>query len=215
MELVKDKIYYHIQRIPEWNVGETYFMGLEKNKYCGFFDLYGHNFEDPVTKQLFHPNKAADFLIEYFNTGEKNKETSKVFSYDIPFTIKSLRDVIWNYSRFLREMLFEEIRIQFFPDYPSRQRGCWVISDENDILYWIKTLGASKESAVFKVSLTGKIHEANHISLKLSTNSFNSIRKQAFNYWMTTETVQSDIGNECIFEGYIKVIDKIPIGNFM
>ncbi len=215
MELIKEKTYYHIQRYPSWKKGQVYFFGLEKNHYCNFFDIYGHNFEDPITKKIFHPNIAAEYLIEYFETGRKDEESLDIFSYDIPFTIRALRDVIWNYSRYLRELLFEEVRLDFFPNYPSRQKGIWVISNKRDIPYWIKTIGAGKESAVFEVLLTGKIHEANHESIKLTTNSFNGIRRQAFKYWMTEKIFDSNIGNECIFEGTVIVKDVIPISIFL
>ncbi|MDR1551928.1 MAG: hypothetical protein LBS69_00490 [Prevotellaceae bacterium] len=51
MELVKDKTLYHIQKEPFWKVGETHFVGLQKNYFLEFFDVNGHNFEDPVTKK--------------------------------------------------------------------------------------------------------------------------------------------------------------------
>jgi hypothetical protein len=85
------------------------------------------------------------------------------------------------------------------------------MSDKDDIPYWIKTLGANKNSLVFEVMLTGKIHEANHWDIRLTTNSFNGIRKQAFNYWMTDKVTKSEIGNECIFEGFVFVKRIIPL----
>lgn len=214
MELIKDKTYYHIQRFPTWEKGQVYFIGLEKNNYCSFFDVYGHNFEDPVTKKVYNPSVAAEHFIEYFETGKKKKETLSSYSYDITFIIRALRDAILNYSRYLRELLFEEVRLNFFPNYPSRQRGIWVISDKDDIPYWIRTIGANQESSVFEVLLTGKIHEANHKSIKLTTNSFNGIRKQAFSYWMTEKVSKSDIGNECIFEGTVVVKKAFPVSMF-
>ncbi|MDR2027523.1 MAG: DUF2441 domain-containing protein, partial [Prevotellaceae bacterium] len=211
MELVKDKTFYHIQKEPSWKVGETHFAGLNKNYYLDFFDENGHNFEDPVTKKIMHPNKVAEFLIEYLQTGHKDEDIINDYSYNTIFTLRVLNDIIWNYSRYILELLYEEIRRDFFPSYPSRTRGIWVMSDKNDIPYWIKTLGANKDSSIFEVVLTGKIHEANHWDIRLTTNSFNGIRKQAFNYWMTDKVTKSEIGNECIFEGFVFVKRIIPL----
>ncbi|MDR0680419.1 MAG: hypothetical protein LBG15_01000 [Dysgonamonadaceae bacterium] len=76
MELVKDKTFYHIQKELSWKVGETHFVGLNKNYYLDFFDENGHNFEDPITKKIMHPNKVAEFLIEYLQTGHKDEDTT-------------------------------------------------------------------------------------------------------------------------------------------
>jgi hypothetical protein len=215
MELIKDKTFYHIQKKPSWKVGETHFVGLNKNYYLDFFDKNGHNFEDPVTKKIMHPNKTAEFLIEYLQTGHKDKDIINDYSYDTIFTVRVLNDIIRNYSRYILELLYEEIRKDYFPSYPSRTRGIWVMSDKDDIPYWIKTLGANKDSLVFEVMLTGKIHEANHWDIRLTTNSFNGIRKQAFKYWMTDKVTKSEIGNECIFEGFVFVKRIIPLEEFL
>jgi len=211
MEIVKNQPFYHIQRNRTWNVGQTYFIGQEKNNYCKYFDLYAHNYEDKKSGIPFHPNLIADSMLEYLETGEKNPTIAPYFSFDSSETIRLLRDIIWNYSRYLREALFEEVRQEFFPSYPSRQKGAWVISKKEHIPYWLKTLGASSDSVVFEVELSGKIHEANHSHIKLTTNSFNGIRQQSFTYWMAEKGLQDYIGDECIFEGFLKVKSIIPI----
>jgi hypothetical protein len=217
MKLVHNKIYYHIQVVKTWNIGEEHFVGLSKNNYCSYFDTNGHNYQDKQSGMLLSPNQVADYVLDYLRTGEKNSDIEGSFSYDIEVILILLNDIVRNYSRYIREYLFEEVRQEFFPNYPSRQKGIWVISNIEHILYWLKTLGANKDSIVFEVELSGKIHEANHASIKLTTNSFNGIRKQAFKYWLGDDNMRThnQIGNECIFEGFVKVKNIIPIENFI
>jgi hypothetical protein len=216
MDLVYKKTYYHIQREKTWNIGEEYFVGNEKNHYCSFFDLYGQNYQDENSGVLFHPNEVADYILDYLITGKKNDEIARTFSYDTIAIVRLLKDIIWNNARYIREMVFEEVRQEFFPSYPSRQRGIWVISEKKYVPYWYKTLGMNRDSVVFELALTGKIHEANHASIKLTTNSINFIRKQAFKYWIGDDIiVNKEIGYECIFEGFVFVKRIIPLEEFL
>jgi len=216
MELISKKTYYHIQRKQIWNVGESHFIGNEVNNYFNYFDKNGHNYEDKHSGKLFNPNYIADCMLQYIETGYKDPSVSPFFSYDSAETIRLLRDIIWNYSRYLREILFEEVRQEFFPSYPSRKKGIWVISKKEHIPYWIKTIGATTDdSVVFEVELSGKIHEANHTHIKLTTNSFNGIRQQAFRYWMTEDWNSNQIGDECIFEGFLKVNNMVHVKDLL
>ena len=209
MELVHKKTYYHIQREKIWNTGEEHFVGGEKNRYCSFFDLYGQNYQDANSGALFPPIEVADYILNYLGTGEKNAETARIFSYDTIAVVRLLRDIIGNYTRYVRETIFEEVRREFFPSYPSRQKGMWVISDEKYVPYWYKTLGMNRDSVIFELELTGKIHEANHASIRLTTNSINFVRKQAFKYWIGDDIiVNKEIGYECIFEGFVKATSE-------
>ena len=67
----------------------------------------------------------------------------------------------------------------------------------------------------FKVELSGKIHEANHTHIKLTTNSFNGIRQQAFRYWMAEDWNSNQIGDECIFEGFLKVNNMVYVKDLL
>ena len=214
MEYINKKIYYHLQRRKMWNVGDIRFVGQETNYYNAYFDHNAHNYEDPVTHEVIPLLDMVLYLEYYLNNGQKLNQS---YSCDIISSIKCIRNVLFNYARFFREHLFEEVRAKSFPDYPSRKTGLSVISDKSDIPYWIKTLGISVSSGILlELSLTGKIHEASHESIKLNTNSFNGIRHQGLKYWMEN-IVNKDpfVGNECIFEGVAEVIKQTPVKDFL
>lgn len=216
MEIVKNKTYYHIQRQRRWELGQKHFIGLHENEYCAFFNDNAHNYEDKNTHKVFSLPAIMEAMVNYLETGEKDPQIEPYFSFDPLNTIKLMRKVIMNYSRYIREFLFEEVRKEHFPTYPSRKNGIWVISKREHIAYWINTLGVDEKGVVYEVELTGKIHEANHMSIKLTTNSFNGIRQQAYKYWLTdsSELVESKIGDECIFEGFLTVKNIHDINEF-
>lgn len=216
MEIVKNKIYYHVQRERRWELGQKHFIGLCENEYCAFFNDNAHNYEDKNTHKVFSLPAVMETMVHYLETGEKDSQFVPYFSFDPLDTIKLMRKVIMNYSRYIREFIFEEVRKEHFPIYPSRKNGMWVISKREHVAYWIKTLGVDEKSVVYEVELTGKIHEANHMNIKLTTNSFNGIRQQAYQYWLTdpSDIVESKIGDECIFEGLLMVKNIHNINKF-
>ncbi|MDR0602768.1 MAG: DUF2441 domain-containing protein [Bacteroidales bacterium] len=212
MELVHKRTYYHIQREKIWNINEEHFAGNNKNRYCSFFDSCGQNYQDANSGVLFPPTEVADYILDYLITGKKDAEIAHTFSYNPITVVRLLRDIVWNNARYIRETVFEEVRQEFFPSYPSRQKGIWVISDKKYIPYWYKKLGMNRDSVIFELELTGKIHEANHASIRLTTNSLNFIRKQAFKYWIGDDIIANkEIGYECIFEGFVLVKRIISI----
>lgn len=197
-----------------WEVGDIKFIGQDTNFYNAYFDYNAHNYEDPVTNKVI---PLLDMILYLENYIVKGQRLSQSYSCDIISSIKCIRQVLFNYARFLREYLFEEVRARAFPDFPSRKTGISVISNQNDIPYWIKTLGINVNSGVLlELSLTGKIHEASHENIKLNTNSFNGIRRQGFDYWMVNNVYEDQcVGNECIFEGVAVVKKHTTVKNYL
>lgn len=212
MNIVENKKFYHIQTIDEWNIGETHFIGKEKNPFNGYFDKNGHNYFDKKSGQFFNTSIIADHMVHYINTSEKDPSLEPYFQYDKDETINHLRNTLGHYLRFSRESIFEEVRANFFPNMPSRLRCLWVIPDDKDaVKYWWNTLG--KQGRILELSISGKIHQASQQYLSLSTNSFDLLRQDAFKYW-TSATGRNKMEDECLFEGFAKVESIRSIAEF-
>ena len=175
MEYIENQTFYHIQRknnginAQMWNVGDTYFIGQQKNR---FFEVF-------------------DYLTVPVQQGN----------------IHSYSNALGHTTKTIRELSFEEIRKEFFPAHPSRQRGIWVIKPDKDSLdYWKNELGSADQ--IIKVQLTGKIHKANQEYLKATTDSLNTIRQRAFHYWTGTSGANI-VEEEILFEGFAEVIEII------
>lgn len=121
--------------------------------------------------------------------------------------LESTRRALGHTSKVIRELIFEEVRKEFFPSHPSRQKGLWVIKldDPGSLNYWKETLKGDK---IFKVQLTGKIHTANQQYLIPTTENLNKIRQNAFHYWTGTSGARAE-EQETLFEGFATVIEDI------
>ncbi|OEF98272.1 DUF2441 domain-containing protein [Desulfuribacillus alkaliarsenatis] len=217
MECIKNEIYYHIQNsnsfnsLTNWSIGQTYFVGKNRNPFFGFFDSYGKGITDPNTSQIFSINYAASAMENYINTGKKDPAFANFYHFDSNRAVSELADTLNHYIRYVREILFEEVRKDFFPGYPSRQRGIWVIPNDCDITqavnYWWSQLGAGNKK-VFKVELTGKIHRSNQQYLTLRTDKLDVFRQEAFKYWVGVSG-NTSIEDECLFEGFVTVLEEV------
>jgi hypothetical protein len=121
---------------------------------------------------------------------------------------ESIQNALNHTQKIIRELVFEEVRKEFFPSHPSRQRCLWVIraDEENSLNYWKEELG--HYDRILKVNLTGKIHRANQEFLHLTTDNLNVIRQRAFHYWTGT-TGRSPEEEEILFEGFAEVLEII------
>jgi len=162
MKCVQDEICYHIQRanylFPKWEKGQTYFIGKNKNPFVSFFDKNGKAICDPEKGRLYNVNYIADCMIDYINNGTKEPAISPFYHFDPNKTLLELRDTLNHYLRLTREIVFEEVRKDFFPDLPSRHRCIWVIRDDenlcNAIKYWWSQLhGKDKKIIIDKYEI--------------------------------------------------------------
>lgn len=173
MDIIEDKVYYHIQRKtaynrePFWGIGQVIFIGEEKKPFNKYFDNYPPNNNQDVT---------------------------------------SLSMAIGYYQKLIRETVFEEVREDFFPNFPSRLSCLWVIPENMEsINYWWGQITA-EERVILKLKLTGKIHKVNQSYLTLNYGSLNHYRQLAFRYWSGTSG-NNECENEYLFEGFAEVVD--------
>ncbi|WP_197214931.1 DUF2441 domain-containing protein [Cytobacillus firmus] len=168
MELIENKVFYHIQRqvpwnnSPFWTVGDTHFIGKEKNP---FFKVFDYAFPQPEA-------------------------------------------IAGHYMKVARELIFEEVRNEFFPSFPSRTRCLWVMPDNQETFkYWWNELQVEGSNQVLlKLNLTGKVFEANQQHLKLDqTFSLDFMRQKAFRYW-SGSAGDNPAEIELLFEGFAHVV---------
>lgn len=136
--------------------------------------------------------------------GKDKNPFFKTFDFAYP-TIES---ALWHYMKAVRELLFEEMRKDFFPSLPSRTRCLWVMPDNKEtIQYWSNELNVEGlEHKLVKLSLTGKLFKANQQHLEINhIISFDEMRQKAFKYW-SGSSGQSEAETEYLFEGFATVL---------
>lgn len=213
MQIIENEVYYHIQRETghmrrQWQVGQKFFFGNEKNDFFKFYDYTGKSVEDPETMVRYDINTFGKETINYYKTGEKVKEFDYFYKYNFVGAMEGMQSTLEHYIKLVREIVFEEIRKDFFPGLPSRQKGIWVIPNEEDALkYWGVTLGGGK---LLKLNLTGKIHRANQEYLNMNTRPLDYYRQQAFRYWSGTSGKNKQ-EEECLFEGFVEVLEELKL----
>jgi len=223
MEYVNGKVYYHIQskaswnKYPQWQQGSTYTIGRSKNPWFGYFDENGKNIANPTTGKVFTADTVAALILAHQDGQPQDPELKAFFSYDIKNAIIYLRAALSHYVKFARETVYEEVRVQNFPELPSRQRCTWVVPDDENtaeyMRFWWPKLNQN-ERRILKLELTGKLHKTNEEFLLFATNPLDYDRQYAFKYWSGEQG--ADINKiECLFEGIVKVlaiIDPVVYG---
>ena len=204
MKIVKKKDYYHIQKFDcphKWDVGKIFFIGYQNNYYANRFNKAGFIYETETGErvQIIHSFPQIESLI--------NKENiSKIDLNKIRDLIKVSKLFAQDTLKVHRENIFEEIRLKFFPNLPSRKRGIWLIPFNRESLdYWLGRIPKGKN---FQINATGKVHNSSERFLLFSKyTSLDYIRQAAFSYWVGVERESKE--DEIIFEGFIEVIQEI------
>ena len=204
MKIVKNKDYYHIQKFDcphKWKVGNIFFIGYQDNYYANQFNKAGfiYKAEKGEIVQILHSFPQIGSLI--------NKENiSRIDLNRIKDLIRISELFAQDTLKVHRENIFEEIRLKFFPNLPSRKRGIWLIPFNKESLhYWI---GRMPKGKIFQIKATGKVHNSSERFLLIKKyTSLDYIRQAAFSYWAGVEEESQE--DEIIFEGFIEVIQAI------
>jgi hypothetical protein len=205
--IVKDSVVYHIQKDttqPGWNVGDSFFFGEVKNHFFSSFDdastvvtVGGVNYYvRDVLLNLNRIRKGEDSFIP--SLGECKIDYAKV--EDVAYKALSFT------TSFIRETIFEEVRLKFFPHLPSRQRCIWVIPDGQSLTFWKQYI----TGRIFQLKINGKAYRASDKHLGNDSMSINQYRRNAFNYWAGLG-VRGDPDEEILFEGFVEVIEEVKV----
>jgi len=167
--------------------------------------------------KFYNPYPLWEEGKTYFCGKEKNPyiKVFDEFSANNQQTQEALTGAVEHYQNIIREIAFEEVRKEFFPNLPSRQRCLWVIpNEEESIDYWWQQLQSEAEQRLLKLKLTGKIHEVSQSYIKLNYGSLDYHRYQAFKYWNGNKVKNAINDKEVLFEGFAEVIEVVDLQSF-
>lgn len=126
---------------------------------------------------------------------------------DIPY-LKSVATYYWKY---LRESVFEEVRLKEFPKLPSRQT-CLFLADSHYLSKWIHHLNCS-DFEIYKMKLTGNLQKCDASLIDIHPNNKNVVRDLARRYY-SGEIVSNSEKIEYLFEGKAEIIGKVNLNVF-
>ncbi len=194
MKTIENEIFYHIHNPKigyQWHKGDKRIIGKEINFYTKHLRDISRQIEDGGGNRMY----VANFSSAMLNKIRQAKPTPFLFQ-ELMTVSHELRKSLGLYLEYTREMVFENVRREKFPDYPSRYTALFVIPDyektKRDMkFYWKTFLGkinnerrdVGKERYILKLKLTGKIHNSSALLLQNDTFSINKLRDIAFDYW--------------------------------
>ncbi len=125
--------------------------------------------------------------------------------------IHQMNALIKEYAIYMRETIFEEVRLKQYQELPSR-RSCIYVCEKKSLNYWYDKLPGDKR--IFRIRLNGNIHKANENYLATEYLPGEEIYKNAYNYWEGSKESNS-ICEEILFEGDITILEEIPKENII
>ncbi len=205
------ELYYHINKdnTCNWKVGDEIDLSKEDNFYWQSFsetsELIEINGEKFDVYQI--ATNAFDAYIRKYPPPMKMKD----YHFNSLRTLKETMDSLGNAVKTVRELAFELVRKDFYPELPSRQKCIWLIPDDKKSLEYWKNVIQNKDKRIFKITVNGKIHRAAPKWLNGGTFSLNKWTSMAHSYWQGEES--GNIEDEILFEGKIKIIEEITVPN--
>jgi hypothetical protein len=120
------------------------------------------------------------------------------------------QDAAMHYCKYLRELIWENVRSSEFPEKPSRQRCIWLAEGEDNLKYWLPRIPASAEThRIFRVKPKGMFHYASDEHLMKDAELYPESLEKARKYW------RGDIAQKCaqeiLFEGTLDIIEEVDL----
>jgi len=120
--------------------------------------------------------------------------------------LNHLKNVATYYWKFLRETVIEEVRLDNFSNYPSRQT-CLFVTDDKHVNDWIQHLKYANIE-IYKMKLSGKLHKCDATLIDIHPNNKIVVRELAEKYW-GGEITQNSNKVEYLFEGKAELVEII------
>ncbi|WP_308536858.1 DUF2441 domain-containing protein [uncultured Megasphaera sp.] len=175
MEHVENKIFCHINKNANFQIGKTYIFGKKINSFFKFYEEW-------------EPNST---------TNEKQ--------------------LLQEFSTYVRERVFEDVRRENFPKCPSRMKCLWVLpNSQESINYWKLRIPNYLNLVKFKCS--GTIHKGDERYLTPMYFNLSLQRSLAMSYWSGIPISNDEKYQEILFVGKATVIEIIslpPVPNLL
>ena len=199
---VENKEMFHFnnseKRKDIWKVGNQ--IDTTKNYVADFWNG-GMNFSGKV-------NVDNGEMLPFFNVinGYLEKDQDKETYIKL---LEETSRLLKCYSMLQRELILEEVRKRFYPQIQSRKNALY-LCDYNQIEYWKDKLTMpGKNIDLFKVEVTVELFKSSDILLPDNSESINTMFEQAKKYWEADLTNISDEATEYLFNGKVKILEKI------
>jgi len=202
---LKESIMYHIHKTGIYD--DIWYIGNNININESFknnFTMESFQFKFCLD---FHSQSNVPFSNVYAHVKDFNnyaKDQVNEWFRDKDFLLEKSNIFISEYGILVREMVYEQIRSEYYPELPSRLHCVWLCR-ENQLELWKNNL--SNESKIFKVKVTGNCYKGKNQFISLPSDSYNTITEKAHQYWKPD--IQEDIDDEYLFNGKLEILEQL------
>ena len=203
------RTYFHINNTNcNWKKGDEICIGNEDNNFWISFAKKSDSIELQGEKHDVY--KITKTAFEAYAKLHPPPSKMSDYHFNILNTLKEATESLGNTIKLNRELAFESIRNEFYPELPSRKNCIWLIPNHQDSLqFWNNILNIGQQIKIFKVEIDGNIHRASQEWLVGGTLSINEWNKLAHNYWKGTNS--GNIEDEVLFTGRLKILEEITL----
>jgi hypothetical protein len=215
----QNQTYYHIQ-VPgferdTWKKGDL--ISTSQKEYNAFYLGLIRDMED---KEFVNGNKIG--LIEYSNSifekdsnrnvKSKQEDYQNLFyefqsnSFEYEAIANKLHWSLFQYLKWIREEVFENVRVKIDSDLPSRKRCIWVSTKEN-VRKWWDLFNNKSGKRILELNLKGdNVFVGDGTLIKTDTFSLQEYESIAEKYWSGRVERNNEI--EISYEGDFEVLNE-------
>ena len=192
MDKVKDLILYQVATNRNYKVGETFVF--DKNTKNGQYEkVFNSSFIDGNTRFCDKLYKISKSKFKRFKKSQLFKIAHSLDTYDV----------------ILRDLALEDIRKNFYPDYPSRFHSMYLVETIEQALNYFDEKATVKDNSyqLVAVKLNGIIFRAGIKECLVGRcgQSYTYYLEKAKAYW--TQDCPKNQAVEVLFEGKAEIVE--------
>lgn len=121
--------------------------------------------------------------------------------------IERISDLLNEYQILIREIGYENVRLDEHKNLPSRTKCIWLCK-EKQLNFWKEMLKNNKYKIFEVETIEGNLYKTNNNFIAGPINSYNTILKMAKQYWNYTNIEEKE-NDEYLFCGKLKILREL------
>ncbi len=201
---VKDKIMYHYHKLgfydDIWQIGNEIIVDDNFNSYYG-----------SIIDKFSTGVKCVNGLVPLEIIIDKYLDDIGIENIDLETITNLLKDssaIITKANMYNRELMLEKYRKEHNSDLPSRLHSIW-LADKKSLNFWEGQLNGRRKLKLYRVSVTGNLFKSSDSFIPDDELTAKEMYETSSNYWNPTFKEEDLCKAEYLFQGKVKVLEKI------
>lgn len=201
---VKEKSMYHYHRLGLYDdiqqVGNEFVVDDNFNSFCGSIV---DKFTTVVKCEngIFSLEKIIDEYLD--DIGIENVDLNTITNL-----LKASSDIITKADMYNRELMLEKYRLENNPNLPSRLHSIW-LADKESLNFWEGQLNGKRKLKLYRVSVTGNLFKSSDSFIPDDELTAKEMYEASSTYWKPIFKEEDLYKAEYLFQGKVKVLEKI------